>query len=67
MSQTLLSYSDIVKRGVGASKVTLWRWERAGQFPRRVVLSPQRVAWIESEIDGWIAARIAARRQPIAA
>ncbi|WP_342740548.1 AlpA family phage regulatory protein [Bradyrhizobium sp. B117] len=30
-------------------------------------LSARRVAWIESEIDDWIAARIAARRQPIAA
>ncbi|GLR91312.1 helix-turn-helix transcriptional regulator [Bradyrhizobium iriomotense] len=67
MSQTLLSYSDIVKRGVGASKVTLWRWERAGRFPRRVALSSQRVAWVESEIDAWLADRIAARRQPIAA
>jgi prophage regulatory protein len=41
--------------------------KRAGKFPRRVKLSAMRVAWIESEIDEWIAARIAARRQPIAA
>lgn len=37
------------------------RWilklESAGQFPKRIVLSPRRVAWLESEIDAWIEAR----------
>lgn len=37
------------------------RWimklESVGQFPKRIVLSPRRVAWLESEIDAWIQAR----------
>ena len=40
------------------------RWimklESVGQFPKRIVLSPRRVAWLESEIDAWIEARRAA-------
>jgi hypothetical protein len=28
--------------------------ERAGQFPRRVQVGPNRVAWLASEIEEWI-------------
>lgn len=33
-----------------------------GKFPKPVQLSPRRVAWLESEIDKWIAERIANRK-----
>ncbi|MCK1601064.1 AlpA family phage regulatory protein [Bradyrhizobium sp. 166] len=67
MSQQLIAYEGLGPKGIAYSKVQLWRLERAEKFPQRVRLSAQRVAWIESEIDEWIAARIAARRQSIAA
>jgi prophage regulatory protein len=51
--------------GIPYSRVHLLRLEKAGEFPRRVQLSASRVAWVESEIDGWLAARLAAR--PLAA
>jgi prophage regulatory protein len=47
--------------GITASKVSIWRWERAGQFPKRVQVSPGRVAWIESEVRQWVQDRIASR------
>lgn len=31
--------------------------ESRGEFPRRIVLSPRRVAWDEGEVDKWIAER----------
>lgn len=61
-----LSYDDLRARGISLSKVQLWRNERAGKFPKRVAISHQRIGWVESEIDAYIASRIAAR-QPIAA
>ncbi|TWA91098.1 helix-turn-helix transcriptional regulator [Bradyrhizobium stylosanthis] len=67
MSQKLIAYEGLSAKGIVYSKTQLWRLERAGKFPRRVKLSAMRVAWIETEIDEWIAARIAARRQPVAA
>ncbi|TFV70501.1 AlpA family phage regulatory protein [Bradyrhizobium frederickii] len=67
MSQQLIAYEGLSPKGIVYSKVQLWRLERAGKFPQRVKLSPQRVAWIESEIDEWIAARISARRESVAA
>jgi prophage regulatory protein len=38
------------------------RLEAQGRFPGRVQVGPNRVAWIESEIDEWLAARVAARK-----
>jgi len=50
---------------VGLSRTTIWRLQRRGQFPRQVRLSPNRVGWLESEINAWIAARAAARETSV--
>ena len=34
------------------------RLEKAGKFPRRVQLGPNRVGWVETEIEDWIRDRI---------
>ena len=39
----------------------LWRLERAGQFPRRVRLGGNRVAWLQSEVSAWVEGKIAIR------
>ncbi len=41
----------------GRSRAQRWRDERAGKFPRRIQLGPNAVAWLESEIYAWLAAR----------
>ncbi|WP_439925588.1 helix-turn-helix transcriptional regulator [Nitrobacter sp. JJSN] len=64
MSQKLIDYADLADRGINASMVTLWRWEKAGKFPKRVRISHLKVAWVEDEVDQHIAARIAARPAP---
>jgi prophage regulatory protein len=46
---------------VGLSRTTIWRMERAGQFPRRVLLSARAVGWPEAELKAWLAKRLAAR------
>ena len=57
----LLDHARLRDRGVPYGKVQLWRLEKAGKFPKRVALSPSRIAWIESEVDAWIKKRVAAR------
>lgn len=39
------------------------RLEKRGQFPRRVRVGANRVAWLLSEIEEWIAARAAERER----
>lgn len=37
------------------------RLEKAGQFPRRVQLGPNRVGWVESEVLDWLTERLESR------
>jgi len=43
-----------VLQAVPVSDATLWRWEKAGQFPKRVQLGSNSVGWPESEIIEWL-------------
>lgn len=52
----ILRAKDVTER-TGLSRVTLWRRERVGTFPRRRDIGGGRVGWIESEINDWIANR----------
>lgn len=48
----LLKISDVV-REVSLSQATIYRMMARGEFPRSRVISRQRVAWIEAEIEAW--------------
>jgi prophage regulatory protein len=39
----------------------IWRLERSGEFPKRIRLGGNRVAWLQSEVESWIEGKIAAR------
>ena len=41
----------------GLSPATIWRRERAGDFPQRRQISPGAVGWLASEIQAWMEAR----------
>jgi prophage regulatory protein len=51
---------------VPLSEATIWRMERRGEFPRRIPISPKRVAWLRKEIDAWLCARRASRDEAAA-
>jgi len=54
-----ISAADLYKLGIRYSRQHLDRLEKAGQFPRRVKLTPNgRVGWLESEIQEWLHSRI---------
>lgn len=42
---------------LSVSRVTLWRWERAGNFPKRRKIGPNTVGWLKSEVETWLAER----------
>jgi prophage regulatory protein len=39
----------------------IWRLERSGQFPQRVRLGANKVAWLKSEVTDWVESKLAAR------
>jgi len=46
-----------VKERTGVCNVTLWRWEKAGIFPKRRHLGPKLVCWDNDELDAWAKSR----------
>jgi prophage regulatory protein len=57
----LLARDDLKRLGVKYSNVHMLRLEEMGKMPKRIYLSPGRVAWIESEILDYLNRCIAAR------
>lgn len=45
----------------GLSRMTIYRLELAGRFPKRRQLSKNSVAWLESDVEGWAESRPVAR------
>ncbi len=50
-----------VKELVLYSSQHIARLEKAGDFPKRVQLGPNRVGWVESEVLEWLKQRLAQR------
>ena len=40
------------------------RLEKAGKFPRRVQIGPNRVGWVEDEVLDWLQTRLVRREEP---
>ena len=59
-AETLLSRAE-VERITSLSTSVLYREMSAGRFKRPVRVSPGRVAWFRSDVDAYIAARVAER------
>jgi len=57
----LLNFKQLKEMGISFSREHLWRLEARRAFPRRVYLSPQKIAWFEDEVEGWLSARAAER------
>ena len=60
----IVLYPEVKESVVNVSKMTLWRWERAGRFPKRVRCSSQMVGWKQSELAQWMLDRAAERLVP---
>ena len=58
MSRNIIRKPEVQKR-TGLSDTTIWRLEKAGDFPERVVLTDAgAVGWRESEVDRWVQERV---------
>lgn len=57
----LLTRGDLPRLGITISNSTLLRLEANGRFPKRVRIADHSVAWLNSEIQDYIAGLAAAR------
>jgi len=56
----LIRLKDVLAR-VRIGRSTIYSLIKASQFPKPISLGPRSVAWIEAEIDEWIAQKVACR------
>ena len=56
-----------VQRRVPYSRSTIYLLMSRGEFPAPVNLGARAVAWLESDIEEWMAARIASKRAGVLA
>ena len=56
MAERALREEEVHAR-TGLSRTTRWRKEREGTFPRRRKIHGNINAWLESEIEKWLATR----------
>jgi prophage regulatory protein len=57
MAENLIRLSSVMKR-VPYSRSTIYLKVARNEFPQPISLGARAVAWVESEIDAWIAKRI---------
>ncbi|MGB8295847.1 MAG: AlpA family transcriptional regulator [Polyangia bacterium] len=48
---------------IGLRRSAIYAAMAAGTFPKQVHLGPRSVGWLASEVDAWIAERVAESRQ----
>lgn len=56
----LIRLKDVIDT-TGLARSTIYKYIDKGIFPKAVTLGGRAVAWVESEIQGWILERIAQR------
>src|SRR3954469_14759524 len=58
--EQLLRIADVLAR-TGLSRASVWRLVRDASFPAPVRIGRRAVAWLDTEIDSWIANCVKAR------
>jgi prophage regulatory protein len=54
---------DVLER-IPLSKATIYRLIAQGRFPTPLQISKQRIAFVEGDVDAWVASRIATKQHP---
>ena len=59
--ERFLCIEEVLEKTSFRSKSSIYDLERAGEFPSRINIFGRRVGWLESEIEIWMASRVALR------
>ncbi len=59
-AQPILLRLPMVMRITGLARSTIYKLIAQDQFPVPIRLSKRAVAWLQSEIDGWVSSRVRA-------
>ena len=60
MAVRIIDKSGLKLKGIDLNDSTIWRKEKAGEFPKHIMVGNRR-AWVEHEVDAFLENLIAAR------
>ena len=63
-AESILRLPDVMQR-TGLKRSTIYLRIQEGTFPKQIDLGIRCAGWLESEINAWIASRVAASRNHI--
>jgi len=63
MGQRVIRKPELFNK-VPLSDATIWRREKAGDFPKRIKLGGNSVGWFENEIEDWLTKKANDRIDP---
>lgn len=64
MNETTLIDRKRLREIVPLCDKTIYNMEQRGEFPKRIALSPRRVAWVLQEVSEWLDSRRGAKTSP---
>lgn len=59
--ERFLCIGEVLEKTSFRSKSSIYDLERAGEFPARICLHGRRVCWLSTEVEAWMAGRVALR------
>ena len=62
MEKRFIKLNEVIHT-TGLSRASIYLMIQRGQFPRQLNISERSVAWVSTEVQGWIADKIDASRQ----
>ena len=60
MAEKILRQREVTER-TGLPRCSIYKEVRSGRFPQPVKIAPRASGWLESEVEQWLAERIATR------
>lgn len=60
---TIIRRKEVEAR-TGLARATIYALARSGRFPAPIPLAGRAVGWLQSDVDTWIAERVAAAMAP---
>lgn len=60
MNMQVLRLPAVINK-TGLARATIYAHIARGSFPAPIKLGPRASGWVEAEVDGWLAAKIATR------
>ena len=54
MASYMVTQAEVLKDYIKVNRSTLWRWVRAGKFPKPAKTESRKLFWHRSDLEQWL-------------